>query len=522
MVCQLSRPRYYFMDDDTEEAEDVIEIETLKLLNKSFIAYDEAEEPHLSYMEPLKVEEYYPAMNGLGAVSVSISMVESINTGITTNGFNAQTIKYVNAINTKQGELLEKTLNFLRNKYESGQPLTATLLRDKSNWPAVKQLVVRDELMKLQIGDVTDLPLTENEIEQIKLAIANKDLSDFNDKEIIDLINGILKPDEKAALQIFKDFKNDGIISPKLQQNKLQELKEMLKDIDLDKITAEQFKKLIDNFFEKIEIHHRTSISNDPTIQSDINNLDTLNTTTHDEKHTDPETGKVNYKKLTEEEMLDRQGELEALNKKRVLKNELMGLGITLAVAGGISFSIGFITEMARNGLAPDTLKKSFVAGAKTAGETSIITTANYAVGRTIGVHLTDSLTDIIRDRFAETIAEQSLVNICKMVSMGVTGTLCIAISAIYQFTKLKIAGYDTQFAINQVIKSASMSFAVLLLSIAAQGIWGGIAGTTVSITLGVVITGVEVIKVSKQRVFNENYPLFVIECYLPKEYLVA
>ena len=146
----------------------------------------------------------------------------------------------------------------------------------------------------------------------------------------------------------------------------------------------------------------------------------------------------------------------------------------------------------------------------------------NYVAGRTIGVHLTESLTDIIRDRFAETIAEQSLVNICKMVSMGVTGTLCIAISAIYQFTKLKIAGYDTQFAINQVIKSASMSFAVLLLSIAAQGIWGGAAGMTVSITLGVVITGVEVVKVSKQRVFNENYPLFVIECYLPKEYLVA
>lgn len=521
MVCQLTKPLFFFPSEAKQE-EDLFEIETLKILNPSFVKSESIENSITFGAEFPQPSEYYPAMSGIEAVSVSVSMIESINTGITTNGFNEQTIKYVNAINTKQSELLEKTAAFLQQQYKSGNPLTATLLRVKSNWTAVKQLVVRDELMKLQIGDVTDLPLTPAELEQIKSAIANKDLSDFNDKELLETINKVLKPDEKVALEVFKAFKYSGTNSPNLQQGKLEELQEMLKDIDLDQITSEQFKKLMENFWEKTEIHHRTSISNDPTKQSDINNLDTLNTTQHDKKHTDPETGKVNYKKPTEEESLDRQGELQELNKKRVLKNELMGLGITLALAGGISFSIGFVTEMARNGLSPDSFKKSFVAGAKTAGETSIVTAANYVVGRTVGVALTDSLTEVIRNRFAETIAEQSLVNICKMVSMGVTGTLCIAVSAVYQFTKLKLAGLDTKSALNQVAKSASMSFAVLLLSIAAQGIWGGVAGLTVSVASGVIITGVEIVKVNHQREFSEKYSLFVIECYLPSKYLVA
>lgn len=521
MICQLTEPRYLF-PSEVEQEDDWPDIDSLKILNQTFISEEKNDISNGYGIEFPRPKDFYPGMNGLEAVSVSVSMIESINTGITTNGFNTQTMNYVNAINSKQAELLEKTALFLQKQYESGNQLTATMLRDKSSWTAVKQLVVRDELMKLQIGDVTDLPLTPTELEQVKAAIANKDLSDFNDKQLLEIINKVLKPDERVALEVFKAFKNSGTNSPNLQQGKLEELQAMLKDIDLDNITSDQFKKLMENFWEKTEIHHRTSISNDPTKQSDINNLDTLNTTQHDNKHRDPDTGKVNYKKPTDEDSRDRQSELQDLNKKRVLKNELMGLGITLAIAGGISFSIGFISEMARSGLSPDSLKKSFTAGAKTAGETSIVTAANYAVGRTVGVALTDSLTAVIRDRFAETVAEQSLLNICKMVSMGITGTLCITVSAVYQFMKLKLAGLDTSSALNQVSKTASMSFAVLLLSIAAQGIWGGVAGLTVSITCGVCITGSEIMKINRQRNFREKYSLFVIECYLPKEYLVA
>ena len=46
-----------------------------------------------------------------------------------------------------------------------------------------------------------------------------------------------------------------------MQSKKLDALREDLKNIDLTKITGEQYKRLKNNYCEQTEFHHRTNIS---------------------------------------------------------------------------------------------------------------------------------------------------------------------------------------------------------------------------------------------------------------------
>ena len=50
---------------------------------------------------------------------------------------------------------------------DNGVERTATNLRNKSNGMNVKRLVVREELMKLQIGETTELPLSDGDIAKL-------------------------------------------------------------------------------------------------------------------------------------------------------------------------------------------------------------------------------------------------------------------------------------------------------------------------------------------------------------------
>lgn len=453
---------------------------------------------------------------------VSATTILGVDTAVTTNGFNAQTIKYVSAINEQQAILTQNNQDFLASKYASGEQLNATALRNKSAWTNVKRLVIRDELMKLQIGDVTDLPLTESDINILKSKIGNTDLSNFSDTDLQNIIDSIMKPDEKTCLAAFKAFKEDNVINDYFQLDKLDELRDALADIDLDKITAKEFKKLVDNYWEKLEIHHRTSISEDPTLQNDINNLDTLNTSQHDAKHTDPETDKINYKKPLKEELLDRQGELEKLNRKRVIKNELKGLGITLAIAAGTGFTIGFIMSLAKSGISPHCLKHAFVSGAKSSGESSAMALVGYGISRTIGGKLSESLSEVIASKLGETVAEETLANISKMCTMGVVGVLTIAVSTVYQFCKLKKAGYSTKECLLRSGKSAALSLGLLALSIAAQGIWGGPAGMIVSISSGIIVTGVSIVCIIHDKNIRQEIHLYLIKISYPKNFAIA
>lgn len=452
-------------------------------------------------------------------ILISTSSVLAVDTGTLTNGFNEQTTRYIKTIQSEQEVLNQQTQDFLQKQAENGVDRTATNLRNKSNWMNVKRLVVREELMKLQIGETTELPLSDADIVKLKNAIADKNLSDMSDQDLQQLIDSILKPDQKQILQALKEYKENGTISPYFQEAKLQALMDELQDIDLNKITAKQLKHLIDNYWEKLEVHHRTSISSDETKQSNIDNLDTLGTSEHDKKHTHTnEDGqeKVNYKKPVNEEERNRTGELEELNKKRVLKNELKGLGITLLIAGGVGFSIGFSVQLAQGGLNPNSMKHAFVAGTKSGADAMVVSGGSYVLSRTIGMKASEVLFDAIIDKFGDHIPGTALSNVASAVSMGVTGSIAIMVSMVYQFTKLKIQGYSTKESLLRVGKSAKISFAILTMSVIAQGIWGGHIGMVVSITAGVIMTGSQITMIVHDKGIRKKITIYLVELCEP------
>ena len=62
-------------------------------------------------------------------------------------------------------------------------------------------------------------------------------------------------------MEALKQFKATGKPDAILKSKKLDALREDLKNIDLTKITGEQYKRLKNNYCEQTEFHHRTNIS---------------------------------------------------------------------------------------------------------------------------------------------------------------------------------------------------------------------------------------------------------------------
>lgn len=517
----LSIPKYRFegKKDKKFRKENKAAIEMIPIYNEHHGDFIRTDMPSFQKIE----EMAYYTNEKVDIAALSIGGTIGVDAAAIANGFSAQTQKYIMAINQRQGEFNYQTNIFLQHKMETYDNPTATILRNKSNWMDVKQLVVRDELMKLQIGNSTELPLTSEQIEILKAQINGKDLSNFNDLELRKIIENVLKPDDKAIMQAFQTFKKDGTIDSGFQMGKLDELSKALEQIDLDKISNKEFRRLVENYWEKIEIHHRTSISSDPTIQSDINNLDTLNTTQHDAKHTHiNEHGekKIKYATPLKEKLRNREEELKILNRKRTVKKQISGLGAAVLIGAGTGFAIGFMVGLAQSGISPNSIKYALASGTKEGVEGMFLSGMSYSVSEMAGNLIGGSISHIIAERLGMTIAERTMQMITDMCTMGIGGSLAIIVTSVYQFTKMKYMGFSTRESMIRTEKSAIISFGVLLASVIAKGIWGGVAGLTVSATVGVIITGSSIYMVIHDKEIRKRIYNYMIELSEPREFM--
>ena len=431
-----------------------------------------------------------------------------------TNRFNAQANAYVDTLATEQTRLTQSNAAFLEKIYSSNPNPTTTELRNRGDWNSVKNLVVRDELMKIQIGGKTDLPLSDAQFAELSKKIEGLDLSNMNDTQINSIISDVLRPSDQVYLDALKTFKATGKVDSCFQAGKLEELSKYLQDVDLNRITAKELKHIKDNYIEKTEIHHRTSISSDPTQQSNIDNLDTLNTTQHDAKHTDPDTGKINYRRKLTETPLDRKAELKALNEKRVIKENLTGLGVAVAIGFGTGFAIGFIVSLAQNGINPNSMKYAFVAGAKQGITSGVMASSSFAIGKTVGAMASKALTKSIKSLVSANTAEKTMHKIVELCDMGSVGALVTIAFAVYEFSKLKHLGYSTRESLLRAGKSAALSFSILLISMVA--VWAGAPGIAVSIVAGIVMTGFSVAKVFHDKKICKQITHYSIELCVP------
>ena len=274
---------------------------------------------------------------------------------------------------------------------------------------------------------------------------------------------------------------------------------------------------------QKTEIHYRTSISTDPYQQSEINNLDILNTTQHDAKHTDPNTGKIDYRRQTTESPVDQIELLNKTNKSRVIAKELTGLGIAAAIGLGTGFAIGFAVSLAQNGLNPESLKYAFISGAKQGVSTSAMALTSTVIGRTIGEFASKSISNVIINivqnnamTTGKTIAESTIAQISNIVNLSAVGSLTILAFSVYEFAKLKKAGYTTKESILRTAKSASVSLSMLTLSVIVQGVFGSGMWIAVSIISGIIVIGFTVHKISHNKSVMREIMYFSAEKCTP------
>lgn len=448
-----------------------------------------------------------------GGVASTAMADTALRTATTTGAFNEQLFHYLCFCKQAERDAVSKTAKFIQDVRKVSPAPTAKMLRDTNTWEYnVKKLVTREELMKLQISGETDLPLSPAELNVLKAAIKNCDLAKVSDKEVKEIVESIRN--QQDYLNALKEFKNTGKISDLLRSDpeKLKALKEVLQDIDLSKITDtdKQLKKLIDNYCEKTEFHHRESISSDPDKQSVTDNIEPLKTSAHNARHKDPASGKVNYKKPVKDKLLDRKQDMRTGNNRRVLRNELQGLGIAVALGMGLGFTIGVVTTLASSGITPDSLRLAAIEGSKSGLESGLLSGIGYGIGRTIGEVATRATSGALT-RLGFTITD----NMTKMLNMGTVGVLTIVVFSTYQFVKLKIKGEDTKAALIQVGRQALFSLSLLAVSIAAQGIWGGAAGIIVSVSVGILIIAYSAGDAVHQRHLSEKIRIFAIEqCY--------
>lgn len=163
------------------------------------------------------------------------------------------------------------------------------------------------------------------------------------------------------------------------------------------------------------------------------------------------------------------------------LHNELTGIGLAAAIGLGMGVSLSLVSGLARVGLDSEQIGDVVFDSLAAGTESGTIAAITYAAGRGT-THLMGA-------------AGLNLMSTAGyMLNFAAIGILSASIVCVYQFTKLKLNGTSTDEALSLTGKMAASSAAVLAVSLAAQGIWGGPAGIIVStgagLTLLIVDTG--------------------------------
>ncbi|NMI05790.1 hypothetical protein HF638_17580 [Paenibacillus sp. SZ31] len=217
------------------------------------------------------------------------------------------------------------------------------------------------------------------------------------------------------------------------------------------------------------------------------------------------------FRNQTTGEPIDRNKRLKQANYKRVAKNELYGIGMVATIGLGVGFTIGFTVKLAQSGLSIENVKVAAAAGAKMGVESTFLGVMNHLLVRGIGEAAKSALQGV-----AKNIGLMVTENLSRMCKMAVTGGMAITLFSVYQFCKLKLMGYGTKESLIRVGRSATYSLTILVLSIIAQGLWGGCAGTVVSVGIGF---SVMVFKFGQARYTKdlvERLRIYTIQKYEP------
>ena len=255
------------------------------------------------------------------------------------------------------------------------------------------------------------------------------------------------------------------------------------------------------------EGHHQKNVSDHPEDQGDPDNIKFYKS-----KKEHLEKGhNGNFQNESDAEKIDKDKMLKTTNGKRVLSNELRGIGLAAAIGAGVGFTIGFAVSLAQTGITPDSLKYAFANGTQAGLSSGIQSVIGYGIGRTIGQLATHALENVLTN-----VGFNITENISKMCSIGAVGAITIAVFSTVQFVKLIRKGESLKSASIQVGKQALFSLSLLAVSIAAQGIFGGPAGIIVSVSAGIIFITYTIVDTIHQRKCSERLRDYMIEQCTP------
>lgn len=251
------------------------------------------------------------------------------------------------------------------------------------------------------------------------------------------------------------------------------------------------------------EGHHQRNVADHPEDQGDPDNIKFYqNRKKHLEDGHDGD-----FHNESDGPKIDKDKMLKKTNGKRVLKNELRGIGIATAIGVGVGFTIGFAVSLAQFGVTPDSIKYALAEGGKSGLISGIQSVVGYGIGRTIGEMTVNAMKGVLKNLGLE-ITE----NLSKMCNMGTVGAITIAIFSSVQFIKLVRGGESLKSAAIQTGKQAMFSLSLLAVSIAAQGIFGGPAGIIVSVSTGIIFVTYSIADTVQKRHFSEKLRVYMIE----------
>ena len=195
--------------------------------------------------------------------------------------------------------------------------------------------------------------------------------------------------------------------------------------------------------------------------------------------------------------------------------NELSGIGIAAAIGLGMGFAIGVAVSLAQNGLNPNSLKYAVASGAAQGASGAVMAGAGAVLGILVRP-AAESIAEFAIKHMSTNIAAATAENIVAVCNIAVIGSITTAAFLTYEFVKLKMQGYSTKECLLRTGKSAALAFSILIVSVVAQGVWGGPVGIVVSITAGVILTGYTVAKIVHDKTVSKDITYHSIDLCKP------
>lgn len=286
--------------------------------------------------------------------------------------------------------------------------------------------------------------------------------------------------------------------------------------------TSEQRQEIIETGKVRgSEGHHINNVSDHSEHQANPDNIKFART--REEHINDFHRGNAHNE--TTGDMFDRNKQLEVLNRKRVIHNELKGIGIAIAISTGVGFTIGFAMSLAQNGISKDNIIAASKDGLNGAGVGAMLGIANYVGIRLLGPLVSDL---IVRSVVSASVATQSFMNVEMVIgaevmknivmtaNIAAAGVISLGITGTILYVKNRRSGYSVQDSLILVGKNLRVSAGIVIVSILCQAVIGGHAGLISGLVLGGIYTTYIVVKTTRDRRVLENVYSYSIECLEP------